>query len=186
MLDYSDAIVVIHPIGIDEETLDIVGEEIKETPLESTSRCIRKLIGATMSKSKKPTMLLFNKCDIFRDVAEEMMLDDCPDLSQDKLKENLKEAQQIQLLRKVFFKQNYDIVISRICQALPEYDLSKESEELYRVCEGLSNNGVRIQCISPLGSSDPNDANASPMYVEDFINMLIELCEEISNDKQKI
>ncbi|MEE5993321.1 MAG: hypothetical protein V3G42_08785, partial [Oscillospiraceae bacterium] len=75
VLNYTDAIVVIHPVDIKSDDFE------NETPIMSTCKCIGKLIGTTMTKSKKPTMLLFNKCDIFKDVAEEMMLAECTDLS---------------------------------------------------------------------------------------------------------
>ena len=185
ILNHSDAIVVIHSIStkLNQDTQNRGEIDIADTikQLGKAKRFIDELLRATMGKAKKHTMLLFNKCDISpREVAEEMMLEkECPNPSPN-------DAQQIQLLRKVFFSRNSDIVIEKICRFLTAGDLTKKerlkeaSKRLYQNCKVISNDRVRIQCISPLGGPEPNYQN-SPMYVSDFINMLIELCEEISN-----
>lgn len=196
ILNHSDAILIIHPICKPTEQQAESEIDIAQTirQLLTSSSFINELIGATQTESMKHTMLLFNKCDIFGEVAQEMMLGEPPDLSRDELKKNPRNTQQIQLLRKVFFNLNSDVVITEICNSLTvgcsdqqkAGQLERASKMLYQACKVLSDDRVRIQCISPLGGPDPSDLSASPMYVADFVNMLLELCEEISNGKQKI
>ncbi len=196
ILNHSDAIVIIHPICKPTEQQANNEIDITQTinQLLTSSSFIRKLIRTTQTESMKHTMLLFNKCDIFGEVAQEMMLGEPPNLGHDELRKNNRNAQQVQLLRKVFFNRNSDIVITEICKSLAvncsekqkAFQLKQASERLYQDCRVLSDNRVRIQCISPLGGPDPSSVLESRMYVADFVNMLIELCEEISNGKQKI
>ena len=184
ILTCSDAIVIINPLCIEriQEDSEEPRIDIQKTKahLERTIDFTGNLIGAVQTKLHKPTMLLFNKCDLFLQVAQEIMLDS----SQESLRKN---SQQLQLLRKFFFSSNAEVVLTRICQALidqnsPDFaELLDNFMELYTNCCNLSDNGVRIQCISPLGSSDPKKLREKEQYyVYDFIHMIIELCKEIS------